>query len=81
MLTPKFKKLLLMCSFIALEQGKAIVDEYDEKMLYPMLLKCYHRLHPLFKHVTIDYGVDEDCSLNFFQMTSSTNEPRKNLLT
>ncbi len=54
MLTPKFKKLLLMCSFIALEQGKAIVDEYDEKMLYPMLLKCYHRLNPLFKHVTID---------------------------
>jgi hypothetical protein len=37
MLTPKFKNLLLMCSFIALEQGKAIVEEYDEKMLYPML--------------------------------------------
>jgi len=43
-----------MCSFIALEQGKAIVEEYDEKMLYPMLLICHHQLHPLFKDVTID---------------------------
>jgi len=54
MLTPKFKNLLLMCSFIALEQGKVIVEAYDEKILYPMLLKCYHHLHPFFKNVTID---------------------------
>jgi hypothetical protein len=51
MLTPKFKNLLLMCSF---GEGKAIVEKCDEKILYPMLLKCYHHLHPLFKNATID---------------------------
>jgi hypothetical protein len=49
-------------------------------MLYPMLLICYHQLHPLFEDVTIDWGVDEDCSLNIFEMTLSTNELRNNLL-
>jgi hypothetical protein len=37
--------------------------------LYPMLLECYHHLHPLtesesvFAHV----NVDEDCSLDIFE--------------
>jgi hypothetical protein len=28
-------------SFIACEQGKTIVEEYDESTLLPMLLKCH----------------------------------------
>jgi hypothetical protein len=46
MLDHKFKNLHLVSSFIGLEQGKANVEEYDKKTLYPMLLKCYHHLHP-----------------------------------
>jgi hypothetical protein len=26
-----------------------IVEEYDRQSLYPMLLKCYHYLHPMEK--------------------------------
>ncbi len=47
MLDPRFKTLRLMSSFIGLEQSKAIVEEYDKKYLFLMLLKCYYHLHPL----------------------------------
>jgi hypothetical protein len=54
MLDLKFKNLHLMFSFIALEQGKVIVEEYDRKTLYPMLLNNCHHLHPLFENVIVD---------------------------
>jgi hypothetical protein len=54
MLDLKFKNLCLMFSFIALEQGNVIVEEYDRKTLYPMLLNCYHHLHSLFENVIVD---------------------------
>jgi hypothetical protein len=57
-----------MSSFIGLEFSKAIVEENDKRTLYPMLSKCYYYLHPLFKNVTINQGVDEDCNLNIFEM-------------
>jgi hypothetical protein len=57
-----------MSSFIGLEFSRAIVEEIDKKSLYPMLSKCYYHLHPLFKNVTIDQGVDEDGSLNIFEI-------------
>jgi hypothetical protein len=47
MLDPRFKTLLLVLSFINLEQGKTIVEEYDKKSLFLMLMKCYYHLHPL----------------------------------
>jgi hypothetical protein len=61
--------------FIGCEQGNAIVEGYDKKTLYPMLLKCYHPLHPLFENAIVDKVVDEDCSLDVFLMTTSTNDP------
>ncbi len=67
-LDPRLKNLCLMSSFIGLEFSKAIVEENDNKTLYPMLSKCYYHLHPLFKNVTIDQGVDENCDLNIFEM-------------
>jgi len=30
-------------------QGVIIVEEYDKKSLYPMLLEFHHHLHPLAK--------------------------------
>jgi hypothetical protein len=48
----------------------AIVDEYDKKFLYFMFLKCHHRLHPLggSKSDFVDVKIDEDCSLDKFEM-------------
>ncbi len=46
-LDPKYKTLRLICSFIGHEQGVPIVEEYDRRSLFPMLLKFYHHLHPL----------------------------------
>jgi hypothetical protein len=74
MLNPKFKNLDLVSSFIGLEQSKSIVEEYDRKTLYPMLLKCYHHLHPLFKNPSLDQHVDENYILDIFEMIANTNE-------
>jgi hypothetical protein len=35
-----------MFSLIGLEKRKVVVEEYDKKTLYPILLKCHHHLHP-----------------------------------
>jgi hypothetical protein len=48
-LDPRLKILLLLSSFIGHEQGSTIVEEYDTKSLYFMLLECHHHLHPLAK--------------------------------
>jgi len=37
MLNPRLKTLHLVSSFIGFEQGKAIVEEYDTKSLFPVL--------------------------------------------
>ncbi len=36
-----------MSSFIGHEKGLSSVEEYDRQLLYHMLLKCYHYLHPM----------------------------------
>jgi hypothetical protein len=58
MLNPMFKNFCIIFSFVGREQGVALVEEYDRKTLYPMLVKCYEHLHPL---VRLDRNcVDED---------------------
>ncbi len=82
MLDPRFKSLCFVFSFIEREQGVAIVEEYDRKSLYPMLLKCHHHLHPLAESesVFVNIGVDEDCSLDVFEQIANTSEPMKKLV-
>jgi hypothetical protein len=46
MLDLRFKTFHLVSSLIGHEQGKAIVEKYDKKYLFPMFLKCYYHLHP-----------------------------------
>jgi hypothetical protein len=59
-----------------------IVNEYDRRTLYHMILKCYHHLHPMTKYVgCVDQIIDEDYSLDIFQQISSTSEPTKELVT
>jgi hypothetical protein len=38
MLDPRFKTLHLVSSLIGREKGKAIVEEYNKKSLFPMVL-------------------------------------------
>jgi len=40
MLDSKFKNLYLVSSFSGIKQGRAIIEEYDRRILYFMLLKC-----------------------------------------
>ncbi len=46
------------------------MEEYDVRALYPILLKCYHYLHPMgeteFGDV-VDHK-DDDCKLDIFQI-------------
>jgi hypothetical protein len=59
-----------------------IVNEYDRRTLYPMILKCYHHLHPMTKYVgCVDQIIDEDYSSENFQQITSTREPTKELVT
>jgi hypothetical protein len=50
MLDLRFKNLRLVSSFVGRE-GVSIVDEYDRRTLYLMLLKCYHHLHPIIESI------------------------------
>ncbi len=47
-----------------------------------MLLKCYYHLHPLVesKRGVVGQKVEEDMSLDIFEMTTSTNEPTMDLV-
>jgi hypothetical protein len=44
MLDPKLKSFHIISSFVGREQGVALVEEYDKKSLYPMLVKCHEHL-------------------------------------
>jgi hypothetical protein len=82
MLDPGFKSLCLVSSFVGQKEGVNIVDEYDRKTLYPMLLKCYHHLHLMTESIgCVDQIGDEDFSLDIIQQIASTSEPSKELIT
>jgi hypothetical protein len=49
MLNPRYKSLRIISSFVGREQGVALVEKYDRKSLYPMLVKCHEHLHPLVR--------------------------------
>jgi hypothetical protein len=82
MLDPRFKSFHFVSSFIRREQGVAIVEEYDSKSLYLMLLKCHHHLHPSakFESALTNINVDEDYNLDTFEQIANTSEPTKKLV-
>ncbi len=86
MLDPRFKSLHLVFSkgslfLVGREEGVSIVNEYDKRTLYLMLLKCYYHLHSMTKFVgCVDYTSDEDSSLDIFQRTAFTSKPSKELV-
>ncbi len=46
MLDFRYKSLNMVSSFVGREQGVTLVEEYDRKFLYPMLVKSHEHLHP-----------------------------------
>jgi len=65
---PWLKNIHLISFFVGQEEGVIIVDEYDKRTLYPMLLKCYHDLHPMIVFVgCVNQTDDEDFNLDIFQ--------------
>ncbi len=70
MLDPTYKNLHIVSSFVGREQGVVLVEEYDRKSLYPMLVKCHEHLHLLVKLETsyVDQNIfDKDYSLDIFE--------------
>jgi hypothetical protein len=49
MLDLRYESLQIVSSFVGREQGVALVEEYDRKSLYLMLVKCHEHLHPLVR--------------------------------
>jgi len=82
MLDPRFKILCLVSSFIGKEQNVAIIEKYDKKSSYPMLLKRHHHLHLLAKTKSYfaNIGVDEEYNLDIFEQTANISEPMKELV-
>jgi hypothetical protein len=70
MLDLRYKNLCIISSFVGKEQGVVLVEEFDRKSLYPMLVKCHEHLHPLVRSKTnsIDENIfDHDCNLHIFE--------------
>jgi hypothetical protein len=81
MLDLRFKTLRLVSSFIGQEQVISIVKECDQQSLFPIILRCYHILHPMveFGHM-VDMETDEKNSLDIFDMFVGTSEPTKKVV-
>jgi len=60
-----------------------IVEEYNKKSLYLMFLKCHHHLNPVveFENNFPNEKIDENCSLNTFEMIINTSELAMELVT
>jgi len=49
-------------------------------VLYAMLLKCYHHLHPMTESIgCVDQTSDENFCLDIFQHITSISEPSKRI--
>jgi hypothetical protein len=59
-----------------------VVEKYDKKPLYPMLLEFHHHLYSLvkFKSSFDNQGVDEYYILNIFEIITNTSELVKELV-
>jgi len=58
------------------EKGLNIIEEYDRRSLYLMLLKCYHYLHPMLELEIkyVDQIGDVKSNLDIFEQITSTSE-------
>jgi hypothetical protein len=70
-----------MSFFIGHEEVN-IVKEYDRQSLYPMLLKCYHYLHPMAKLEVEcpNHTKDAKSDLDILKQTPNTSESTTKLV-
>ncbi len=54
---------------IGQEQGISIVQKYDIRSLFPMLLKCHQHLHPLVESKIAKQNIDVAINLDTFEMS------------
>ncbi len=81
MLDPRFKSLKLVSSLIGQKQVVSIVENYGQRSLFPMLLRCYHILHLMVGFgLVVDMQTDEESSLDIFEMFARTSEPTKEVV-
>jgi hypothetical protein len=69
-------------SLIDNEQGKAIIEEYDKKSLFLMLLKYYYHLYPLLEieRGVVEQMVEDEKSLDIFETIANISEPTTELV-
>jgi hypothetical protein len=82
MLDPRFKALCIVSSFVEQDQSVSYVEEYDKKLLYPMLVKYHEHSHPLIRldRNYVNQNIfDQDCSLDIFEQNTSTSKPTRKL--
>ncbi len=77
MSNPRFKNLRLVSFLIGRKQGIFIVQEYDMKFLFPMLLKYHEHLHPIIEFEIAKQNIDAHNSLELFDMNINYNEPMR----
>jgi hypothetical protein len=55
------------------------MSKVRQKSLFLMIIKCYYHLHQ-FERDVVDQRVEEDRSLDLFEMTTNTSELVKELV-
>ncbi len=81
MLNPKYKNLKIAFTSIGKEFGVGVVEDYDKKTLFLLLLKTYQFLHLLAKSSSIaKKASDEDSNLDNFYMSPKTTELSKEVV-
>jgi hypothetical protein len=68
MLDLRFESSHSLLFYIIYEKVVAIVKEYDNKSLYPMLIKCYNHLHHVLESKVGCVGpfVEKNYNLSIF---------------
>ncbi len=80
MLYLRFKNLCLLSSYFN-HESVVIVEEYDKKSLYLMLIKCHDHLHHVSKcKLGCANPMVKNCNLDIFEQTIRTTELVKELV-
>jgi hypothetical protein len=79
----RFKTFRLVSSYLSKEQRMSIVEQYDKRALYLMLVKLYNHLHPIedVASGSTYFNANEDYALYVFQMTNNNAETTKEIVT
>jgi len=82
MFDPRFKSLCVLSSYVGKKQGVSIVEEYDRRTLYPMLVKLCNHLHPIVDggFGSTNQDANQDYGLDIFQMMNNNKEIVKEIV-